>query len=150
MLTLKEGDMVMGKTTEGMVHGMIEHIMIEGGTLGTPGTEFAIESMPPDNPAMSVRIYIEKDGTWKPTAFSIGMMYKDAVKIESDHSMDKSEELYESDNEDEDKWDNLTKACWSGYKQVGMKEKNGRQVPNCVPIKQSMWKGAIIPSSKNH
>jgi hypothetical protein len=89
MLTLKEGDMVMGKTTEGMVHGMIEHIMIEGGTLGTPGTEFAIESMPPDNPAMSVRIYIEKDGTWKPTAFSIGMMYKDAVKIESDHSMDK-------------------------------------------------------------
>ncbi len=111
MLTLKEGDMVMGKTTEGMVHGMIEHIMIEGGTLGTPGTEFAIESMPPDNPAMSVRIYIEKDGTWKPTAFSIGMMYKDAVKIESDHSMDKSEELYESDNEDEDRWDNLTKAC---------------------------------------
>lgn len=132
--------------------------MWEGGTLGTPGTEFAIESMPPENPAMSVRIYIEQDGELKPTAFSIGMMYKDAVKIESDHSMDqeddsdldKSEDLYESDNEDEDKWDNLTKACWSGYKQVGMKEKNGRQVPNCVPIKQSMWKGAIIPSSKNH
>jgi len=27
------------------------------------------------------------------------------------------------------------KACWKGYKQVGMKEKNGKQVPNCVPIK---------------
>lgn len=24
-------------------------------------------------------------------------------------------------------------ACWSGYKQVGMKSKNGKQVPNCVP-----------------
>jgi len=24
-------------------------------------------------------------------------------------------------------------ACWSGYKQVGMKTKNGKQVPNCVP-----------------
>jgi hypothetical protein len=23
--------------------------------------------------------------------------------------------------------------CWDGYKQVGMKEKNGRMVPNCVP-----------------
>ena len=42
---------------------------------------------------------------------------------------------YDSDNEDEDKWDNMEKACWSGYKQVGMKDKNGRKVPNCVPIK---------------
>ena len=24
--------------------------------------------------------------------------------------------------------------CWKGYKQVGMKEKGGKQVPNCVPI----------------
>ena len=23
--------------------------------------------------------------------------------------------------------------CWQGYKQVGMKDKGGRQVPNCVP-----------------
>ena len=23
--------------------------------------------------------------------------------------------------------------CWSGYKQVGTKEKNGKRVPNCVP-----------------
>ena len=26
-----------------------------------------------------------------------------------------------------------TEACWSGYKQVGMKKKGNRQVPNCVP-----------------
>lgn len=24
-------------------------------------------------------------------------------------------------------------GCWNGYKQVGMKEKNGKMVPNCVP-----------------
>jgi len=24
--------------------------------------------------------------------------------------------------------------CWKGYKQVGMKKKNGKMVPNCVPI----------------
>jgi hypothetical protein len=54
---------------------------------------------------------------------------------------------YESDNEDEDKWDNLTKACWSGYTQRGMKEKNGRMVPNCVPVdkvQKSIWDGTFL------
>jgi hypothetical protein len=27
----------------------------------------------------------------------------------------------------------LQDACWTGYKQVGLKMKNGKQVPNCVP-----------------
>ncbi len=30
----------------------------------------------------------------------------------------------------------LKKACWKGYTAVGMKMKNGRKVPNCVPIKE--------------
>jgi len=29
--------------------------------------------------------------------------------------------------------DNLDEACWSTHKQVGMKNKGGKQVPNCVP-----------------
>lgn len=28
---------------------------------------------------------------------------------------------------------NLKKACWKGYTAIGMKDKNGRKVPNCVP-----------------
>ncbi len=32
----------------------------------------------------------------------------------------------------------LDEACWDGYKQVGMKDKNGRQVPNCVPVKENI------------
>jgi hypothetical protein len=44
---------------------------------------------------------------------------------------------YESDNEEEDKWDNMEKACWSGYTQRGMKEKGGRMVPNCVPVEKA-------------
>lgn len=28
---------------------------------------------------------------------------------------------------------NMKNPCWKGYKALGMKEKNGRQVPNCVP-----------------
>jgi hypothetical protein len=89
---INEGDFVMGTTSEGVVHGVVEHIMIEGGTLGTPGSEYALVSMPPDNPAMSVRIYEEEDGTWEPTAYSIGMMYKDAQVIDiNNHSMETEE-----------------------------------------------------------
>ena len=71
---------------------------------------------------------------------------------------DKEDEDYESDNEDEDKWSNMEKSCWSGYTQRGMKEKNGRMVPNCVPVeksynedeepkkemKKSIWDGAFL------
>ena len=28
------------------------------------------------------------------------------------------------------------KPCWKGYEQIGMKEKDGKQVPNCVPNKK--------------
>ena len=93
---IKEGDFVMGSTSEGTVHGVVEHIMIEGGTLGTPGSEYALESMPPENPAMSVRIYEKEDGAWEPTAYSIGMMYKDAELF------DMKNQSMEDDNEEEE------------------------------------------------
>ena len=35
--------------------------------------------------------------------------------------------------EDKDAFDPITEACWTGYKQVGMKKKGGKMVPNCVP-----------------
>lgn len=100
--SIVEGDYVMGMTKEGMVHGRVEHVMTEGGVLGTPGTEYALESMPPENPAMSVRVYEEEeDGEWEETAYSIGMMYKDAIKLETleGHHMEDEEE-YEEDEMD--------------------------------------------------
>jgi hypothetical protein len=33
---------------------------------------------------------------------------------------------------------NEKSPCWKGYKQIGMKEKNGREVPNCVPIDEEL------------
>lgn len=33
--------------------------------------------------------------------------------------------------------DILQEDCWKGYKQYGMKEKDGKQVPNCVPIDEA-------------
>jgi hypothetical protein len=30
----------------------------------------------------------------------------------------------------------ILEACWKGYRQAGMKNKGGRQVPNCVPVSE--------------
>jgi hypothetical protein len=92
---IKEGDYVMGMTVEGVIHGRVEHIMWEGGTLGEPGTEYAIESMPPENPAMSVRVFEEEEeGMWEETPYSIGMMFQDATVIDElqGHSMSEEDE----------------------------------------------------------
>lgn len=135
---IMKGCYVMGMTKDGEVHGMVEHIMTEGGVYGVPGTEYAIQSMPPENPAMAVRVYEEDEdekGSWEPTAYSIGMMYKDAQYLESleDHHMG-------DDTEDEMKeLERLAKdsPCWDGYVQRGMKPgANGGMVPNCVPVQK--------------
>jgi len=34
----------------------------------------------------------------------------------------------------------LAEDCWPGFKQVGMKNKNGKQVPNCVPVDEKQDK----------
>ena len=31
----------------------------------------------------------------------------------------------------------IDESCWKDYQQYGMKEKGGKQVPNCVPIKEA-------------
>lgn len=50
--------------------------------------------------------------------------YGASVRAES-YSIDESA--------DEDFYNPVNEACWVGYKQVGMKDKGGKQVPNCVP-----------------
>ena len=114
----KEGDYVTGKTSEGMVTGQVEHVMTEGGTYGTPGTEYEIQSTP-ENPAMAVRIFEEEDGVWYPTAYSIGMLSSDATKI------DNLNVGMEDDDEMED--DDVEKA--EGYKPTsGMKSAAARAI----------------------
>jgi len=87
---------------------------------------------------------------------------EDLIKSTDPKDEDETDEeiskKYESDNEEEDKWSNMEKACWAGYTQRGMKEKNGRKVPNCVPVnksydekeeskkevKKSVWNGIFL------
>jgi hypothetical protein len=44
---------------------------------------------------------------------------------------------------DKDEDELLEGPCWDGYKQVGMKNKNGKEVPNCVPVSEAI-------NSRNH
>jgi len=85
----------------------------------------------------------------------------EVIEIEDDLTAEPSDEeiskTYVSDDEHVDKWNNMEKACWAGYKQVGMKNKNGKKVPNCVPINkatglpeepETSWNGIFNPRVK--
>lgn len=42
----------------------------------------------------------------------------------------------------------LTEKCWKGYKQLGVKKKDGKTVPNCVPITEETVTPATISIAK--
>ena len=97
-VNIKEGDYVMGSTSEGIVVGQVEHIMLEGGVYGIPGTEYGIESTP-ENPAMAVRMFEqEEDGKYCPTAYSIGMLYSNATIVDIEVEIEEEDE-YEDEME---------------------------------------------------
>ena len=60
--------------------------------------------------------------SWKLWGGQPGLDWVDSIL----NSLEGKEELAE-----------LEDACWEGYEPIGMKEKDGRLVPNCVPIEQS-------------
>ena len=39
-------------------------------------------------------------------------------------------------------YEEVDEACWTGYKQIGTKKKNGKQVPNCVPEEVEVNEGS--------
>ena len=101
------------------IEGMIEVPEEEDSEEESGSAEMEVEDANPSNPA------------------PVGDPMKNEVNWPVSKSNDEDKEDYESDNEEEDKWDNMAKACWSGYTQRGMKEKNGRMVPNCVPVEKA-------------
>lgn len=60
--------------------------------------------------------------------------FKNAVIKPIDPSNDLGEGL-------KDRKDN---PCWKGYKPVGTKKKNGRTVPNCVPVKEDRYIASLM------
>jgi len=60
---------------------------------------------------------------------------KDIKVVKEEDAYDKDDEKPKKPKpkkEDLDE-DSFEEACWVGYKQIGMKNKGGKQVPNCVP-----------------
>jgi hypothetical protein len=180
---ITEGDFVMVYMGEGkdVMVGRVEYVMTNPGLLGLQGSEYALEYMEDDKPII-VRVYEQEDGAWEEKGYVHYHRMSEVIKIESlsvsvemvmeigsngtgiPSTPEKSDmqnmydvqigKSYNSDNEEEDKWDNMAKACWVGYEQRGMKDKGGRMVPNCVPISnkseskpttKSIWGGAFDP-----
>lgn len=69
--------------------------------------------------------------------FSIGNVRKKKTRDEENYDDD----IYEDDDEEEIFENNLKKnkddPCWDGYVQLGTKMKDGKEVPNCVPIEEN-------------
>lgn len=79
-----------------------------------------------------VRKYIGKDMTkqlpsWVQSKITLATDYIDSV---GNYLNTTNEEVKEPTGQ-------LKDACWTGYTAVGMKNKNGKKVPNCVPTKES-------------
>lgn len=55
--------------------------------------------------------------------------YRIATSTKAPKSFDMTEETKKMKGKD---------PCWTGYKMIGTKEKGGRQVPNCVPVKEGI------------
>lgn len=41
--------------------------------------------------------------------------------------------------------DDLSNACWPGYEAIGLKDLDGRMVPNCVPVQEQSKQAFVIP-----
>jgi hypothetical protein len=161
IITLSEKAFNRDMEEDEVMVGRVEYVMTNPGLLGLPGSEYSMEYAEDDKPVI-VRNYKQEDGAWEEEPYVSYHRMSTVTKIESlSVSVDMVVEMgsngtgiptmpsqsdmenmyavqvsksYNSDNEDEDKWDNMTKACWVGYEQRGMKEKGGRMVPNCVPV----------------
>ncbi len=60
--------------------------------------------------------------------------FKSAMKSKHNTKIELAEELQEK--KVPEATGDLKDACWKGYTAVGMKMKNGKKVPNCVPVKE--------------
>lgn len=64
------------------------------------------------------------------------VMYATATKEAMNEEAKKAEKHKESDE--------LKDACWDGYEAIGTKKKNGKTVPNCVPVNEDHGKGYYV------
>ena len=161
----KEGDMVMAPYEEGEIHvGRVVHVMTDG-MLGLPGSEYSIIASP-EEPAILIQLFEIEDGGLEETEYFVGHKASEVMTMPSLESNIGIDKVYEGCGCPTCKEMNLScedcpvcskdmaekgmccseqvekKApCWEGYVQRGMKPKNGKMVPNCVPAAKAndLW-----------
>ena len=64
----------------------------------------------------------------------------DAAEIDSSKSATEQQQRFAAVNHfvAEARKNGLESACWKGYEAIGTKKKNGKTVPNCVPVKEEV------------
>jgi len=125
---VKEGDMVMAPHEEEMYVGRVVHVMTEG-MLGTPGSEYALEASAED-PAILIQLFEMEEGGLEETEYFVGAKASEVMampSLESNVGMDKAYE-----------------GCGCPMFQRGMKEQNGKMVPNCIPVEKTIWEGSAF------
>lgn len=135
-----EGDFVIVSCDDEIHVGRVEHVMTDGAS-GLPGSEYYLETSV-ENPALVVRtLEFESDGQyWEETAYLVSVAAEEATKIaplplDAEALMVNGQLVPEPDT-----MPGMGKAsnpCWEGYVQRGMKEQDGKMVPNCVPVEKS-------------
>jgi hypothetical protein len=135
-----EGDFVIVSCEDEVHVGRVEYVMTNGAS-GLPGSEYYLETSP-ENPALIVRtLEFESDGQyWEETVYLVSVAAEEATKI-APLPLDAEALIVDGQLVPEpDTMPGMGKAgnpCWEGYVQRGMKEKDGKMVPNCVPVSKS-------------
>lgn len=99
---------------------------VGGGKLGKeyiPESELQEELNPSMGPGAYIRDFIaSKNPRFK------GKTKKERIKMALGAYYDAKRDMKEEKKNDD--------PCWGGYEQYGTKKKNGKTVPNCVPVKK--------------
>jgi hypothetical protein len=142
MPDLKEGDWALtshGKEDEFHI-GQVVHVMREG-MLGVPGGEYTLEASA-ENPAVLIQLYEQdEEGYWEATREYSACMMSLMIQIEPLPQEPKLEDMDKVDGCCPEENIEKKAPCWDGYVQRGMKTKNGKKVPNCVPAQKAedLW-----------
>lgn len=149
MPSLKEGDFaITAHGSDEEVHiGQVVHVMTEG-ILGIPGGEYTLEATP-ENPAVLIQLFEqEENGMWEATNLYTACMMSLMIPIDPlPQEIEDSEMAMAAYDASIGKSDccpdeiNKQAPCWDGYVQRGMKPKDGKMVPNCVPAEKAddLW-----------
>lgn len=140
------GDFVIASCDDEIYVGRVEHVMADG-SVGIEGSEYYMVATA-ENPAVVVRtLEFDSEGQyWEETAYLINVSAEETTKIQP-LPLDAEAMLVDGELVPElvDKADGCCPddtvekqaPCWDGYAQRGMKPKNGKMVPNCVPVSKA-------------